>query len=50
MRVDGWQEIAEGLRPGDLLVANPPADLGAAGSGACGVLGESSLEMNAGDR
>ncbi len=27
MRVDGWQEIAEGLRPGDLLVANPPADL-----------------------
>jgi len=28
-RVDGWIEIDGGLQPGDLLVADPPADLGA---------------------
>ena len=26
-RVDGWREVVDGLRPGDWLIARPPADL-----------------------
>ncbi len=27
VRIDGWREVAAGLQPGDVLIADPPADL-----------------------
>jgi RND family efflux transporter MFP subunit len=45
-RLGGWREVADGLRPGDLIIANPPAGLR---EGAfVRVLGESKLHAQAG--
>lgn len=44
--VDGWREVADGLLPGDLIIMNPPAALGAGDR--VRVLGEASLPAHAG--
>jgi multidrug efflux pump subunit AcrA (membrane-fusion protein) len=45
-RLDGWREVATGLRPGDLLVADPSATLESGDR--VRVLGESSTQAGAG--